>query len=40
MLPLKTQNPLGEHHDILAANCFAQTEALMKGKTSRRFVRS
>ncbi|MDP8306281.1 MAG: glucose-6-phosphate isomerase [Candidatus Chlorobium antarcticum] len=35
MLPLKTQNPLGEHHDILAANCFAQTEALMKGKNEQ-----
>ncbi|NEX11695.1 MAG: glucose-6-phosphate isomerase [Prosthecochloris sp.] len=34
ILPLKTQNPAGEHHDILAANCFAQTEALMKGKTA------
>ncbi len=34
ILPLKTQNPEGEHHDILAANCFAQTEALMRGKTA------
>ena len=34
ILPLKTQNPKGEHHDILAANCFAQTEALMRGKTA------
>jgi glucose-6-phosphate isomerase len=32
IVPLKTQNPAGEHHDILLANCFAQTEALMKGK--------
>ena len=32
IVPLKTQNPVGEHHDILLANCFAQTEALMKGK--------
>ncbi len=32
IVPLKTQNPIGEHHDILLANCFAQTEALMKGK--------
>ena len=32
IVPLKTQNPSGEHHDILLANCFAQTEALMKGK--------
>ena len=35
LLPLKTQNPLGDHHDILAANCFAQTEALMKGKNEQ-----
>ncbi|ABB24023.1 glucose-6-phosphate isomerase [Pelodictyon luteolum DSM 273] len=34
ILPLKTQNPIGEHHDILVANCFAQTEALMRGKSA------
>ncbi|MBN1278364.1 MAG: glucose-6-phosphate isomerase [Chlorobiaceae bacterium] len=34
IVPLKSQNPLGEHHDMLVANCFAQTEALMKGKTA------
>ncbi len=33
IVPLKSQNPTGEHHDILLANCFAQTEALMCGKT-------
>ncbi|QLA19460.1 glucose-6-phosphate isomerase [Desulfolutivibrio sulfoxidireducens] len=26
-------SPLGDHHLLLAANCFAQTEALMRGKT-------
>ena len=26
-------HPMGAHHDILLANFFAQTEALMKGKT-------
>jgi glucose-6-phosphate isomerase len=31
--PARSQNPLGQHHDILIANCFAQTEALMVGKT-------
>jgi len=31
--PVKTQNPLGDHHRILLANFFAQTEALMRGKT-------
>ncbi len=35
IVPLKTQNPTGEHHDILLANCFAQTEALMKGKNEQ-----
>jgi glucose-6-phosphate isomerase len=35
IVPLKTQNPAGEHHDILLANCFAQTEALMKGKNEQ-----
>jgi len=33
-VPLTSQNPAGEHHDILLSNCFAQTEALMKGKTA------
>jgi glucose-6-phosphate isomerase len=34
--PCKTHNPIsnGVHHRILLANYFAQTEALMKGKTS------
>lgn len=34
LAPLHSHNPLGEHHAILLANCFAQTEALMVGKTS------
>jgi glucose-6-phosphate isomerase len=29
----KTLNPLGQHHDMLMANVFAQTEALAFGKT-------
>ena len=33
LAPVETLNPLGEHHDILLSNFFAQTEALMKGKT-------
>jgi glucose-6-phosphate isomerase len=32
--PIETHNPLGDHHEILLANFFAQTEALMKGKTA------
>jgi glucose-6-phosphate isomerase len=30
---LESQNPIGDHHRILLSNFFAQTEALMKGKT-------
>ena len=30
---VEAQNPLGEHHAILISNFFAQTEALMKGKS-------
>jgi glucose-6-phosphate isomerase len=30
----QTLNPLGEHHDVLMANVFAQTEALAFGKTA------
>ncbi|MCW5834920.1 MAG: glucose-6-phosphate isomerase [Labilithrix sp.] len=31
--PIETHDPIGDHHDILLANFFAQTEALMRGKT-------
>ncbi len=31
--PIETHNPIGNHHAILLANFFAQTEALMRGKT-------
>jgi glucose-6-phosphate isomerase len=34
LAPVETHNPLGEHHAILLSNFFAQTEALMKGKTA------
>jgi len=30
----QTLNPLGQHHDLLLANLFAQTEALAFGKTA------
>lgn len=30
----RSHNPIGNHHPILLANYFAQTEALMKGKTA------
>ena len=31
--PAISHNPIGEHHPILVSNFFAQTEALMNGKT-------
>ncbi len=31
--PALSHNPLGEHHKMLLSNFFAQTEALMNGKT-------
>jgi glucose-6-phosphate isomerase len=31
--PAQTHNPLGDHHEKLLSNFFAQTEALMNGKT-------
>jgi len=33
LAPARSLNPLGEHHAMLLSNFFAQTEALMKGKT-------
>lgn len=30
-----SHNPIGNHHDILLSNFFAQTEALMNGKTAK-----
>jgi glucose-6-phosphate isomerase len=33
LAPAISQNPLSDHHDKLLSNFFAQTEALMKGKT-------
>jgi glucose-6-phosphate isomerase len=34
LAPLETHNPLSKHHEVLLANFFAQTEALMRGKTA------
>jgi glucose-6-phosphate isomerase len=33
LAPAQSHNPLGRHHAILLSNFFAQTEALMNGKT-------
>ncbi|WP_045219943.1 glucose-6-phosphate isomerase [Desulfonatronum thioautotrophicum] len=34
LAPAQSHNPLGDHHAILLSNFFAQTEALMRGKTA------
>jgi len=36
--PVLTHNPMGEHHRILLSNFFAQTEALMNGKTREQLI--
>jgi glucose-6-phosphate isomerase len=36
--PAISHNPIGDHHDKLLSNYFAQTEALMKGKTYEEVV--
>jgi len=36
--PAQSLNPIGEHHAILLSNFFAQTEALMNGKTEEQVV--
>ena len=33
IVPMRSHYPLDRHHEALVANCFAQTEALMRGKT-------
>ncbi len=35
LAPIETQNKVGNHHMILLSNFFAQTEALMRGKTEQ-----
>ncbi|MGH8583611.1 MAG: glucose-6-phosphate isomerase [Gammaproteobacteria bacterium] len=34
LLPLKPRHPIGRHHEWLVANCLAQSEALMWGRTA------
>ena len=38
LAPAVSHNPIGEHHNILLSNFFAQTEALMNGKTQEEVV--
>ncbi|EPR41094.1 Glucose-6-phosphate isomerase [Desulfovibrio sp. X2] len=34
LVPARSHNPVGDHHQILVSNFLAQTEALMRGKTA------
>src|SRR5690606_9872930 len=36
--PAQSHNPLGNHHTLLLSNYFAQTEALMNGKTKEEAI--
>jgi glucose-6-phosphate isomerase len=36
--PAISQNPLGNHHTLLMSNFFAQTQALMQGKTKEEVI--
>ncbi|MDN5216024.1 glucose-6-phosphate isomerase [Fulvivirgaceae bacterium BMA12] len=38
LAPAKSHNPLGDHHTKLLSNFFAQTEALMNGKTEQEVI--
>jgi glucose-6-phosphate isomerase len=33
LVGIESHDPIGDHHRLLVANCLAQTEALMRGKT-------
>ncbi|MFO7929140.1 MAG: glucose-6-phosphate isomerase [Candidatus Humimicrobiaceae bacterium] len=35
---ISSHNPIGTHHEMLLSNYFAQTEALMKGKTKKQVI--
>ena len=38
LAPAISHNPIGEHHHILLSNFFAQTEALLNGKTEEEVI--
>ena len=38
LAPVISHNPIGDHHNILLSNFFAQTEALLNGKTRKEVV--
>ncbi|MFH0844451.1 MAG: glucose-6-phosphate isomerase, partial [Pseudomonadota bacterium] len=39
LAPALSHNPVGEHHSILLSNFFAQTEALLDGKTKEEVIK-
>jgi len=38
IIPANSENPVGDHHQKLISNFFAQTEALMKGKSEKEVI--
>jgi len=38
LAPAISHNPIGGHHQILLSNFFAQTEALLNGKTEKEVI--
>ena len=38
LAPAISHHPIGEHHNILLSNFFAQTEALLQGKTKKEVI--
>jgi glucose-6-phosphate isomerase len=38
LAPAQSHNPVGDHHNILLSNFFAQTEAFMNGKTMEEVI--
>ncbi len=39
IVPMNSHYPVADQHKVLVANCFAQTEALMRGKTESEVLR-
>lgn len=39
ILPMRSHNPMGSHHDKLVANCLAQAQALMRGRSEEEALR-
>lgn len=39
IVPLESHNPLGQHHLFLFANCLAQSQALMQGRSEAEIIK-